>query len=143
MPPTQARGGFGTKLFIDDGAGTFVAVAEALDVNGPALTLALDDATNMESPNGWEEKIANGIKAAGDVTFQCHMLQDDASQNNLYTALNSGAKRNMRLVYPSGTKRLSFAGFVANIGHSYPVKGKTVNDVTVSITGQVVKETHP
>ncbi len=143
MPATQAKGGFGAKLFRDDGTGTFVAVAEVLDINGPELTQIIEDATNMDSPNGWGEKIAVGVREAGDVTFQMHMLQDDTTQNSLYADLGASTKRNFRLVYPSGTKRLSFSGFVQRIGHAYPVKGKIVNDVTVSITGQVVKENNP
>lgn len=140
---TQAKGGFGAKLYRDDGTGTFVAVAEVLDINGPEFSQIIEDATNMDSPNGWGEKIAVGLREAGDVTFQMHMLQDDASQGNLYSDLGSSTKRNFRIVYPSTTKRLAFSGFVQRIGHSYPVKGKLVNDVTISITGQVVKEANP
>ncbi len=143
MAATQAKGGFGTKLYRDDGTGTFVAIAEVLDVNGPELTQVIEDATHMESPSGWGEKIAVGLREAGDITFQVHMLQDDVTQGTLYSDLNSSAKQNFRLVYPSGTKRLAFSGFVQRIGHSYPVKGKMVNDVTISITGPVVKEANP
>ncbi|MFN0133427.1 MAG: phage tail tube protein [Phycisphaerales bacterium] len=140
---TQAKGGFGSKIYRDDGTGTFVAVAEVLDVNGPELTQIIEDATNMDSANGWGEKIAVGVREAGDVTFQMHMLQDAATQNVLYSDLGSSTKSNYRLVFPGGTKRLAFAGFVSRIGHSYPVKGKLVNDVTLSITGQVLKEANP
>ena len=143
MPATQAKGGFGAKLFRDDGTGTFVAVAEVLDISGPELTQIIEDATNMDSPDGWGEKIAVGLRESGDVTFPMHMLQDDATQNALYSDLGASTKRNFRLVYPSATKRLSFAGFVQRIGHGYPVKGKLVNDVTISVTGKVTKEANP
>ena len=143
MTATQAKGGFGAKLYRDDGTGTFVAVAEVLDINGPELSQIIEDATTMDSPNGWGEKIAVGVREAGDVTFQMHMIQDDTTQNSLYSDLGSSTKRNFRLVFPSGTKRLAFSGFVQRIGQSYPVKGKLVNDCTVSITGQVVKEANP
>lgn len=143
MPATQAKGGFGTKLFRDDGTGTFVAIAEVMDINGPELTQILDDATNNDSTNGWGEKVAVGVREAGDVTFQVNLLQDNVTQNNLYNDLNASTQRNFRLVYPSGTKRLSFAGFVQRIGHTFPVKGKLLQDVTISITGPVVKENNP
>jgi len=142
MPATQAKGGFGTKLYRDDGAGTFVPVAEVLDVDGPELSQIVEDATNMDSPNGWAEKIAVGVREAGDVTFPAHLLQDDATQNSLLTDLGASTKRNFRIVYPSGTKRLSFSGFVQRIAHAFPVKGKMMHNITLSITGQVVKEAH-
>lgn len=143
MPATQAKGAFGTKLYRDDGTGTFVAVAEVMDINGPAVSQIIEDATNMDSPNGWGEKIAVGLREAGDITFQMNLLQDDTSQNALLTDLGASTKRNFRLVLAGGTKRWAFAGFVASIGQSYPVKGKMVNDVTITVTGQTVKEAHP
>ncbi len=143
MPATQAKGAFGTKLYRDDGTGTFTAVAEVLDINGPELSQIIEDATNMDSPNGWGEKIGVGLREAGDVTFQMNLLQDDATQNALITDLGSSTKRNFRIVLAGGTKRWSFSGFVATIGQTYPVKGKMVSDVTITVTGQAVKEPHP
>lgn len=140
---TQARGGFGTKLYRDDGSGTFAAVAEVMDINGPEVSHVIEDATNMDSPNGWAEKIAVGVKEAGDVSFQMNLLQDDSTQNALLADVGSGTKRNFRIVLAGGTKRWAFAGFVAKIGQSYPMRGKMVNDVTITITGQPVKEAHP
>lgn len=143
MPATQAKGGYGAKVWRDDGTGTFAVVAEVLDITGPEASQLIEDATNMDSPNGWGEKIAIGLREAGDVTFQMHLLQDDASQNALWSDLGSSQKRNFRIVLPSGTKRVAFAGFVSKIGQSFPVKGKMVRDVALSVTGQVVIEAHP
>lgn len=143
MAAHKAKGGFGTKLFRDDGTGTFVAVADCKDFNGPTLGSVIEDATHMESPNGWEEKVHVGLKNAGDLTFQMHLVQDDATQNPLYLDQAAGTLSNYRLVFPSGTKRLAFTAYVANIGHTFPVKGVMMNDVTLSISGKVSKETHP
>lgn len=142
MPATQAKGGFGTKVYRDDGTGVFTAVAEVLDVNGPEVSQIIEDATSNDSPNGWGEKIAVGLREAGDVTFQMHLLQDDTSQNALWTDLGSSAKRNFRIVLPSATKRIAFSAFVAKIGNAYPLKGKMVRDVALSVTGQAVLEAH-
>ncbi len=143
MPATLAKGGFGTKIYRDDGTGTFTAIAEVMDIQGPELTQIIEDATNQDSPNGWEEKIAVGVKAAGDVTFSLNLLQDDTTQNALRNDLETSTKRNFRIVIAGGTKRISFSGFVSKVGQSYPVKGKQVSDVAISITGQPVKEAHP
>lgn len=142
MPATQARGGFGTKLLRDDGTGTFTAIAEVGDITGPALTNLTEDATNNDSPNGWTEKISLGLKEAGDVTLTMHMLQDDSTQNALAQDLAGSVKRNFRIVYPTGTKRKAFSAYVTNIGAAFPVRGKMMSDVTLSITGAVVTEPH-
>lgn len=140
---TQARGGFGTKLYRDNGSGTFTAIAEIGDINGPELTQIMEDATNMDSPNGWGEKIAVGLREAGDVSFQMHLLQDDSTQNALLSDLGASTLSNFRIVLAGGTKRWAFSGYVTKIGQSYPLKGKMMNDVTIAITGRPVKEAHP
>lgn len=143
MAATQARGGFGTKLLRDSGGGTFVIVAEVGDINGPTVTQLTEDATNQDSPNGWSEKVSLGLKEAGDVTLTLHFLQDDAGQNQLRLDAESFTLRNFRIVFPSGTKRKSFSAFVTSVGAGYPVRGKMMSDVTLSITGAVINEAHP
>lgn len=139
----QAKGGFKTKLYRDsDGAGTWQQVSEILDVTGPSVSQVIEDATHMDSADGYAEKIAVGLREAGDVSFQMHLLQDDASQSGMLADLNASTSRSYRLVLPSGTKRWSFTGFVQSIGASYPVRGKMVNDVVITITGKPVKEAH-
>lgn len=139
---SQAKGGFKTKLYREDPSGTWQQVSEILDVTGPATSQVIEDATHMDSADGFSEKIAVGLREAGDVTFQMHLLQDDASQNGLLADLNASTSRAYRIVFPSGTKRIVFTGFVANIGNAFPVRGKMVQDVTLSITGKPVREAH-
>lgn len=139
---SQAKGGFKTKLYREDPSGTWQQVSEILDVNGPAISQVIEDATHMDSADGFSEKIAVGLREAGDVTFQMHLLQDDASQGGLRADLNASTSRAYRLVFSSATKRISFTGFVASIGNSFPVRGKMVQDVTISITGKPVFEAH-
>jgi hypothetical protein len=141
---SQARGGFGTKLYRDStGAGSFQQVAEIGDVTGPAVSQVIEDATHMDSPDGYAEKIAVGLREAGDLSFSMHLIQDDASQNGLLADLNSSTPRTYRLVFPTGTKRITFTGLVQSIGASYPVRGKMMNDVVITVSGKPVKEAHP
>lgn len=140
MPATQAKGGFGTKLYRDDGTGNFTSLGEIMDVSGPSISQVIVDATNMASPNGWSEKIATGVKEAGDVTFQMNFLESDATQTALRQDIENNVQRNFRLVHPSTLKRISFSAFVASMGHSYPMRDKMVRDVTLTITGQPVFE---
>lgn len=139
---SQAKGGFKTKLYREDPTGTWQQVSEILDVTGPAVSQVLEDATHMDSADGYAEKIAVGLREVGDVTFQMHFLQDDASQAGLRADLNASTLRNYRIVFPPATKRIAFDGFVANIGAAFPVRGKMVRDVTISITGKPLEEAH-
>lgn len=141
MAVTKARGGFGT--IIQRGGGEtpteiFTPISEVLDIDGPEQKLMTEDATNMESPNGWVEKISLGVKEAGNVTFQMHFLPDDTTHALLRSDLNLGTKRNFRIVVAGATKRWEFAGFVETIGASHPVKGKMVRPVSIVITGEPV-----
>lgn len=140
----QARGGFKTKLFRDaagDGS-NWQQIAEINDVNGPEISQVIEDATHMDSPDGYAEKIAVGLREAGDVTLQLHLLQDDASQSAIRADLNASTLRNYRIVLPSGTKRISFSAFVASLNHTFPIRGKMMYDLTLSITGKPVFEAH-
>lgn len=141
MAKTNAKTGFGTKVYRGDGATpeVFVAIAEIGDVTGPEKRLQTEDATHMESPDGYVEKIPT-IREAGDVSFDMHLIEGNTTQSPLFEDLDNGTERNFRLVFPSGTTRISFAAFVTSIGPSFPVKGKMVRSVTLSVTGKPVEE---
>lgn len=142
---TKARGGFGAKLYREDvpGGGSFSPITEVTDINGPSLTHQTQDVTNMDSPNGWVEKIPLLIKEAGDVTFETNLIDNDASQANMLSDFKSGTVRNWRLVYPSGTRRVSFAAMVGNISQTIPVKGAMKRPITLTITSEPVFEANP
>lgn len=141
---TRAQGAFKTLLQRGDGATpeNFVTVSEVKDINGPEISQIIEDATSMDSP-GWEEKVAVGLRSAGDITFQMNFLQDDATQAGVRQDLTSSTLRNWRVVFKSQTKRLAFAGYVARIGPSYPVKGIMMQDCTITPTGEIRMEPHP
>lgn len=143
MPATQAKGGFATKFQRDSGGGVFQDVAEIMDITGPEISQEIVDATNMGSPEGFTEKIAVGIRDAADVTFSMNLIQDDASQNGLLQDVLASTSRSYRIIFPTGTKRISFTGLVKSIGHSFPMRDKMVNPVTITVTGKPLKEPHP
>jgi len=144
MPATRAKGGFGTRLYKDDGSGTFpTIVAEIKDIQGPEWSLLMEDATNQDSPNGWAEKVPTGLKEAGDVTFQMNFLDADASQLGLRADLKAATVRNYRIVFPGAGKRISFVGYVSKIGAQHPVRGLMVSDVVITTTGEPILENHP
>lgn len=142
MAQTQARGGFGTRIYRYNGT-AWESIGEVRDVNGPTLTGIVEDATHMESPNGWEERVHVGVKSAGEVTFALQLVQSDAMQAALRADLSEGTLREWRLVLPSGTRRIAFDAYVTTMGNAFPLKGIMTRDITFTITGEPVEEAHP
>ncbi len=139
MARTAAKGGFGTKFQRSLDGTTYTDIAEIYDVDGPAITKVTDDATHMQSDDGFAEKIAVGIHEAGDVTFQMAFLGGDAGQNALRNENEAGTDPGyFRIVTPT-SKTITFRGFVGNIGATYPMRGKMVNSVTINVTGKPVR----
>lgn len=141
MAATKARVGYGTLFQRGDGANpeVFTTIAEVGDIAGPEVRQLFDDATHMESPDGYEEPIP-GVRQAGDVTFPLHFLPDEPTHQLLMTDLNGGVKRNFRIIVAGGTKRWAFAGYVESIGAAHPVKTKMMRDVSIKLTGKPVLE---
>lgn len=145
MAATKARGGFGTRLQRGDGATpeVFTSIEECLDFSGPSRTLLTEDATHMESPNGWEEHVAIGVKGLGEITFDMHFVPGDSMQAALEADLAAGTLRNFRMILPGHSRRIAFSAYVQSISPSYPVKGKAVQSVTLRTSGQPTLEANP
>lgn len=138
----MARWAIGTKLQMSDGQtpGTFATIAEVLDISGGGFSVATEDATNMDSPDGWAERIPTVITPS-DVTFQVQYDPTDPTHDDQTGLWGVGAKRELRtfrLVPPiEGAKAVEFDAFVTNVGPSFPVQGKMVADITLTPTGKI------
>jgi len=142
---TGAKGGYKTLLQRGDGGSpeAFTTVAEVNDISGPEITKMIEDATSMDSPDGYVEKISLGLRDPGSVTFQVNLLNENTTHNNLLADLEADVTRNFRIVANGTTKAVTFAGHVEKISAAYPVKGKMVRDCSIAITGRPVKVTFP
>lgn len=143
MPVTQAKSGFGTKFqrSADNGV-TYTSIAEIGDINGPDITKIFDDATNMESPDGFAESIAVGLHEAGNVTFNMAFIEGDTSQALLRTDNEAGtAAGYYRILSRDGTKAITMRGWPGKIGNAFPMRGKMVNAVDMKLTGKPVRVT--
>ncbi|MGH7243611.1 MAG: phage tail tube protein [Phycisphaerales bacterium] len=144
MPRTGAKGGFGTTFFMDSGDGAgFTEIAEVGDIQGLDMENEFDDATNMKSPSGFSEAIATGTTTVSDLTLPVALLENDAAQTRLESAMLSRALCNFRLVYPSGLRRRAFAGFVKSMAEAMPVKGKMTKSIVLKVTGPLARENNP
>jgi len=59
-----------TSEWSDDGGTTFTSIAEAKSLVVPEVQIEYQDATNLDSPNGFREWIP-GLKDAGEITIPC------------------------------------------------------------------------
>jgi hypothetical protein len=144
MAKSQATLGKGTLMQRDTvpASGVFTTIAEVLDIKGPKRSKTFEDVTHQESPGDYIEKLPQ-LKDGGQVTFQCHLLGDDPTQDDT-TGLGHDYENDIERGYRIKAKKKDgtfvhryFAGFVANLEESYPVKGKKTYDVTIEVTGPV------
>lgn len=140
MAATGAKAGFGALLKIGDGATpteVFTTIAEVVNITPPSHELETADATHMESPNGFRERIATVLNA-GEGTFELNFLPDDTSQDQLITDQEAKTLRNFQITIPgsSPAKRYAFSAFVTSIGESIPFDDKMTRNVTLTLSGK-------
>lgn len=138
MAATNARSGFGTLLQREDspGSGTYTTVAEVTNIGGPSETLDTDDATHMESPDGFGEIIPT-LAHGGTVDLTLNLVEADTTQLNMHADLQSKTKRNYRMIWPAQSKEALFAAYVTEHNPAQPVDGKMVRNCTLTLTGKV------
>lgn len=109
MSETQADIGYGAKFGIGDGADpeVFSDVAEVTSINGFGFTRAEQDATHLQSPDGFEEYIA-GMKSGRPVTITMNYVPTD---NDVIVTAFEAKKGNYQITAPNGVM-MRFAGFV-------------------------------
>lgn len=143
MSATLAKSGFGTKFQRDNGAGTFQDISEIMDFTGPETSQDIVDATHMGSPGGWAEKIATGVRDAGEVSFPMNFIPGDASQALLEADSKSSSSRKYRVIFSDGVHGQELTGIVKTVGKSLPMRDKMVSNVVIAITGEPVDITIP
>lgn len=135
---TSAVGSHGTLLKVGDGTTpteAFTTIAEVKDIDGPAMTLNMEDATSHDS-GGWREEIATLLEA-GDVTFDINYI-GAATQVLLETAQYSRERLNFQLVFPmTPAVTKAFSGYVTSFGFSAAVSGILTASVTIRVSGAV------
>lgn len=129
----------GTLLKMHDGVSTYNPIAKVISITGPGLSLDLEDATDHDSPGGWEEVVAT-ILRSGEVTFDIHHLPASATHGattGLIKVMKDRLKRSFQLVFSdSGATTWTFDAYVSGFESAAPHDGKLTASVTVKITGQ-------
>jgi hypothetical protein len=131
----------GTLLKIGDGAGSenFVTVAEVMDITGPGLKSDIVDVTNMDSPQGFHEKLPT-LLDAGQIKFTVNFIPTNATQSYSSGMLRDWYNRTVRhykIVWSdvSSTTWGPVSAYIADFSVKAMVKNQLVADVTLDISG--------
>lgn len=136
----NAIAAFGTLIQVGDGSSpeTFHTIAGVGDIDGPGVSVDEFETTNHSTGTPhktWVPTLIDDGSIAFPMFYQpTHPTHSLTSTYGLEYLFQNRVTRNFRIVTPdpSTTKR-QFAGFVKDMGESYPVAGVMVRDVTIRI----------
>ena len=137
MAVTGARSGFGALLKRGDGGGTevFSTVAEVVNIGDVSSTLGTADATHMESPDRFMEKIPTLFEQQ-PVSVELNYLPGDTSQNLLRADHLAATLRNFQITIPGSVKVVSFSAYVTKAGPAFPHDNKMTQTIELTPSGK-------
>lgn len=130
--------GYGVVLEYDDaGNGTWVAIAQVRDVDGPELlTEAIEASCHSDDSNNHRDYVP-GLNDLGDISFE--LAYDDSLAS--HTWLRSSARaafKDFRVTHPdSGSTIWTFQAMVTSLSPKFPVDGLMTADVTLKAKGNI------
>jgi hypothetical protein len=132
MAANTATIGYGAKVsYSDTEGGSYTEIAELLDLTLPSATQPSVDATHMQSPDNYMEKIA-ALKEPGEYPFSMNF---NATQYETVFNLQGTAK--WWKVTTPGLDYWKFPGFISELGGEMPVNDRITADVVVTISGAI------
>lgn len=134
---SNAFAGVGTQFKRGDGASSesFTAIAEIKQISFDGLTREIYDTTNLDSSNGWREKLA-GFRDGGQVTLNMNFTRD--SYDDFLVDFGDDDSVNYEIVLSdSGATTFDFAGYVVGIPFSVQTDDVVSATVTIQTTGEV------
>lgn len=137
---TIAKGSHKTKLKIEStlGGGNYLNLPEVMDISGGGMSAVTEDVTSHDS-DGAEEHLSVGVLAGGDITFTLNAAEPNTAQDLLYAYQAQHVAPSFQLVFPDQTRKRTFNAIIANIGEEYPVKGILRRNITLRVTGPIVR----
>jgi hypothetical protein len=139
--------GPGFELQMGDGATpeAFTTVAAAGDLSGPGISVDSHDVTNQDSAGHVKEKVPGAIDA-GEVSFPVWFNPDDATHDDasgLYYVVTNRITKNWKMLYPDGTERWRFTGYISKFDAKQPVNGVASADTAITLSGPAVLNPGP
>lgn len=130
MPATQ---GLSVKGVIFKRAG--VAIAEVNAISGPNITRTAVKATQLDSPEGYNEYIP-GFKDGGEITLNMNFTRN--GWVDFMADMDNTAKVAYSVVFPDdGATEIQVDALATGLGIAIPEDGKVNMDVTLKVSGAV------
>ena len=133
--------GYAASLRIDNGAGTYVAIAQVIDINGPGIKNRLIETTDRDSSG--KALYVSGIVDNGKVKFKLNFDPDTTYHSmsvahGLGTLAQSGALKSFRLFFPDTSPvTATFDAIVEEYTPDAPLNGALTADCTLQISGAI------
>lgn len=139
MAETQAALGYGSVFAVstDDGA-TYVDLAEVSDITPPSSTIAMVDATHMQSPNADREFVI-GLNDPGEASFSMNFIPGSAADLKIQSVKAARARVKCRITYPNGIT-WTFSGLLMTYEPAVPTEDKMTATVTFKVSGSTVTD---
>jgi predicted secreted protein len=95
---TSARIGYGNALALSTDGSTWVTLAEVRNFNPPSANIELIDATNMDSPNRYREKV-QGFIEGGEMNVEMNFIPGSTTDQTIRAMINAGDAIYCRITY--------------------------------------------
>lgn len=140
---SSASLGYGSLFSIEsqDSPGTFVELAEVMNITPPSSKVDQVDVTHMQSPYRRREFI-DGLVDPGECSFEMNYVPGSASDLILLDIINTPVgetrRRTCRITYPNLVKD-TFSANLQSYEPDVPTDDKMTATVTWRVTGSVTR----
>jgi hypothetical protein len=122
--------GYGSSLKYDSGGGTYVALANVMDIpEEPGITVPGADGTSNDSPSGAREMVPGLIEQKKP---KFTLRYDKTVFNTVWGFAIAKAIKNWKLFKPDGSGHGPFTAWVSDIGGKYKLDGVLVFDIELT-----------
>lgn len=127
------QGAFGTQLKINTGSMTLVVSVE--EVTFPAQTKVLDEITSHDSPSGYVEMLAVGVRKLEP--FDAVVVWDagQATHAQFKTSFAANAAVTMSTADPTAAETMTFSAHIESVARLTPLKTALRARIRVHPTG--------
>lgn len=132
---TLAKIGYGTTFYVGQ-----TKIGDITDISGPSLARDSIDVTDMESADGFREKIP-GLADGGEVSIEFNFdpaATSGTSQHALRENIEAGpnvANTEFTIKFVSGLE-VEFSGHVTAFEPAIPLEDKMTGSVTIAVSGK-------
>jgi hypothetical protein len=133
LAETKAHIGYQTLFQMGDNASppVYATVAEVKEITGFGFTASLQEATHMESPNGYKEFVG-GMKEGDTMTVRMNFTPDNAV--TVKAAADAGLRKSFKIIPPTLTPPLPTYTF-SGVPVEWHEQGMTPDGVLEALLG--------